>query len=226
MNGGKNPVLDGDYLLLEHVSPTKAGSISGSTMAIERADDQGDYEYLLRVVTKNAAGQYILKANNPEYEDLIQTEEMLPRARLKAVVDPLDLKLGHSFGRQEIPALFGEEFNPGNWNVGHVALDHKKAHVLFVTLNKQGKAEEHRYHDHWIDERTLHWQSQNSTGPTTKRGRQVIEHVALGIGLHLFVRDSKLASGKGAPFVYRGKVRYVSHTGSNPMSVTLALEGD
>jgi hypothetical protein len=49
--------------------------------------------------------------------------------------------------------------NPGNWNVGHVVLAQKKAHILLVTINKQGKADEHKYMDHWIDDSHFHWQS-------------------------------------------------------------------
>ncbi|MFM2057886.1 MAG: UvrABC system protein [Pseudomonadota bacterium] len=219
MDGGKQPIRDGDALLLELVSPSRAGSITGSVMAIERQDDADDHQYLLRVVTKNAAGQYILKANNPDYADLPATDDLRTLARLRAVVDPLDLALGESFAREDIPALFGAVFNPGAWNVGHVVLNEQKVHVLLVTLNKQGKAEEHRYLDHWIDPHTFHWQSQNSTTPASKRGRELIEHVVRGIAVHLFVREGKLAGGKGAPFVYHGPVAYQSHQGSGPMSV-------
>jgi len=133
------------------------------------------------VVIRNKDGSYILKANNLAYEDLQATDEMRTLARFKAVVDPLDLVVGQSFAREEIPPLFGESFNPGSWNVGHVVLNDKKVHVLLVTLNKQGKAQEHRYHDHWIDEHTFHWQSQNSTTPASKRGQEIIDHVAKGI---------------------------------------------
>ena len=224
MNGGKNPIRDGDYLLLELVSPTKAGSITGTVMAIERQDDvSGDNQYLLRVVTKTSRGSYVLKANNPEYEDLPATDEMRTLARLKAIVDPLDLEIGRSFSREAIPALFRETFNVGKWNVGHVTLNDKKIHILLVTLNKQGKAEEHRYHDHWIDEHTFHWQSQNATTPASNRGQEIIHHEALEIAIHLFVRDAKLAAGKAAPFTYFGEARYQSHTGSNPMSVTFSV---
>lgn len=80
-------------------------------------------------------------------------------------------------------------------------LNDKKVHVLLVTLNKQGKAKVHRYHDHWIDEHTFHWQSQNATTPASKRGREIIEHVAEGIAIHLFVRETKLGGTKAAPFV-------------------------
>lgn len=223
MDGGKHPVRDGDYLLLELLSPTKAGSITGAVVAIERQDESGDNQYLLRNVTKNARGEYVLKASNPAYGDLIATDEMRTLARLTSVVDPLDLQIGRAFKREEVPTLFGGEFNPGNWNVGHVVLEERKAHILFVTSNKQGKAEEHRYHDYWIDANTFHWQSQNSTGPTSKKGRQIIEHAKLGIDLHLFVRETKLSGNKGAPFVYFGKARYVSHTGTNPMGIVFSV---
>jgi hypothetical protein len=222
MDGGKNPVRDGDYLLLELMSPTRAGSITGTVVAIERQDESGDDQYLLRVVTKTSDGQYVLKANNPSYEDIPATDEMRTLARLRGVIDPLDLAVGQAFQREQIPALFGEEFNPGNWNVGHVTLN-DRAHVLLVTLNKQGKAEEHKYLDHWIDEHHFHWQSQNSTTPESKRGREIIEHERRGIAIHLFVRDGKLAGGKAAPFVYHGRATYKSHKGSAPMSVTFEV---
>ncbi len=225
MNGGKNPIRDGDYLLLEHVTPSNAGSITGSIMAIEREDARGDGDqYLLRVVTKGRDGKYVLRANNPDYADLPANDEMRTRARLKAIIDPLDMALGQTFSREEIPPLFGEGFNAGKWNVGHVVLNEKSIHVLLVTLNKQGKADEHRYHDYWIDEEKFHWQSQNSTEPDGKRGQEIINHLKRGIEIHLFVREGKLSAGKGAPFTYHGKVNYVSHTGSGPMSVIFRLQ--
>jgi phage repressor protein C with HTH and peptisase S24 domain len=82
MDGGKRPVRDGDYLLLELLDPGKAGSITGSVMAIERQDTSGDDQYLLRIVTKQPDGRYVLKAANPDYPDLEANEEMRTLARL------------------------------------------------------------------------------------------------------------------------------------------------
>jgi hypothetical protein len=148
---------------------------------------------------------------------------MRPLARLKAVVDPLELEVGQSFMREDIPALFGEQFNPGNWHSGHIVLNDQKAQILLVTLNKQGKTEDQRYLDHWIDEHSFHWQSQNATTPESNRGQQVIKHEELGFSIHLFVREQKLQRGKAAPFVYYGRVSYQSHTGSAPISVVLEV---
>jgi len=219
MNGGKKPVNDGDYLLLERLGSDHAGSITGSTLVIERQDVTGDDQYLLRVVTKTPAGRYILKATNPEYPDYEANEEMRTLARLVTVLNPLEMAIDQEFKREEIPALFGETFSPGNWHNGHVVLTDKNAHILLVTINKQGKSTEHRYHDYFIDATHFHWQSQNSTTPESKRGKELINHERLGIDVHLFVREHKLASGKAAPFRYIGQVHYQSHEGSAPMSV-------
>ena len=225
MNGGKNPICDGDYLLLELINSSNAGAITGSVMAIERQDEAGDNQYLLRMVTKTSDGRYVLKANNPDYAELEANEHMRTFARLRGVVDPLNLAVGRSFMREDIPGLFGETFNTGSWHAGHIVLRDKKIHILLVTLNKQGKGIDHRYLDHWIDEHSFHWQSQKATIPTISKGNEIINHGKLGISIHLFVRGHKLEQGKAAPFVYEGQVRYRGHTGSAPMSVVFDVEG-
>ncbi len=227
MNGGKKPVRDGDYLLLEQMDPNKAGKISDTTLAIERLDDVGGTQYLLRTVRKSASGEYTLEAANPDYEDILVTPELVEQfrtfARFVDVVDPLEMAMGQEIPREEIPELFGATFNPGNWQSGHVFLKEADAHILLVTLNKQGKGADHRYVDHWIDDHTFHWQSQNSTTPQNKRGKELIDHKKLGLSIHLFVRENRLRNGKAAPFTYYGPVEYQSHEGNAPMSVIFKL---
>lgn len=227
MNGGKTPVQDGDYLLCEVISAERAGKITGDTLAIERQDETGDNQYLLRKVLKDPNGQYRLRANNPDYPDILVTDELREQlrtfARLKEVISPLVMEVGQRFMREEIASLFGQEFNPGNWNSGHVVLRDPEAHILLVTLNKQGKAKDLRYLDRWVDERHFHWQTQNQTSPTSSRGKAIIQHEAAGLPIHLFVRGNKLESGKAAPFTYHGRVRYLKHDGSKPMSIDFEL---
>ncbi|WAR43557.1 DEAD/DEAH box helicase family protein [Methylomonas rapida] len=91
MDGGKNPIKDGDYLLLEVITPDNAGSISNQIVAIERQDVSGDDQYVLRYVRKRGSGQYELIANNPDYQTMPATEDLRTFARLKAVIDPDDL---------------------------------------------------------------------------------------------------------------------------------------
>ena len=63
-------------------------------MAIERQDESGDNQYLLRVVLKNPNGGYTLRANNPDYADMEATEDMRTLARFKEVIDPLEMAIG------------------------------------------------------------------------------------------------------------------------------------
>ncbi len=97
MNGGQRPVRDGDYLLLERIDPGHAGSISGDILAIERQSASGDDQYVLRKVVKDGEGRYRLVASNPDYPDFDADEGMRPLARLRAVLDPLELALGREF---------------------------------------------------------------------------------------------------------------------------------
>jgi len=223
MNGGKQPIHDGDFLLLERITSESAGSISNQIIAVERQDQSGDDQYVLRKVIKSPTGEYILRANNPDYDDFVANESMRTLARYKSTIDPLAFAKGQTFMREEIPGLFGESFNPGNWNSGHIVLKDKKAHILLVTLNKQGKSKEHRYVDHWIDDSTFHWQSQNSISPISSKGRGIIDHKKEGWSIHLFVREQKLLKGKASPFSYIGEANYESHEGSQPMSVTFSV---
>ncbi len=88
MNGGKRPIKDGDYLLLERITSTNAGSITGKIMAIERQDETGANQYVLRVVTKTADGRYILKATNPDYPDYETDPGMRTFARFREIISP------------------------------------------------------------------------------------------------------------------------------------------
>ncbi len=94
MDGGKNPIKDGDYLLLELITPDNAGSINNQIVAIERQDISGDDQYVLRQVKKLSDGHYELIANNPDYLTMLATADMQTFARLKATIksDELDIK--------------------------------------------------------------------------------------------------------------------------------------
>ena len=224
MNGGKRPINNGDYLLLEFITPESAGSISNQIVAIDRQNSSGDDQYLLRYAKKLAQGQYELIAQNSDYEPILTSEDMHTFARLKDVIDPIDIHLHKSFMREAIPGLFGLEFNTGAWKVGHVCPKNHDDQYLLVTLNKQGKIAEHQYHDYFSDETTFHWQSQNKTAPSGNKGKGLINHKANASRLHLFVRKNKMEGKKAAPFYYCGTIEYVSHEGEKPMNVLFNLE--
>ena len=224
MNGGPNPICDGDHLLFETISPQSAGSLNGQLVAIEMDSETGGDQYLLRKVSKTVTGRYDLIALNPEYETIQANESMRTRARFKQIIDPSDFYLHQRFMREEIPPLFELEFNKGIWEQGHVCPKAIDEQILLVTLNKRNHGKEHRYHDYFIDHQTFHWQSQNRSSPANTSGQKIMNHVADGSEVHLFVRKHKMAGKKAAPFVYLGKVVYKNHTGAEPMNVVWNME--
>ena len=224
MDGGRNPIKHGDYLLLELITPDNAGSNDGKTIAIERQDVTGDDQYILRTVKKLGDNQYQLTAQNADYEPMMAAADMNTFARLRQVVDPVDLYLHRSFMREDIPGLFDLEFNTGLWQSGHVFPKGYPDQFLLVTLNKQGKIKDHQYHDYFIDQEKFHWQSQNSATPISSKGKAIINHVVNQSRVHLFVRKNKLEAKKAAPFIYCGELKYLHHKGEKPMNVEWLLE--
>lgn len=131
-------------------------------------------------------------------------------------------QLWKRYSREQIPGLFGFEFNTGAWNSGFVR---KGQHMfLLVTLEKGDLSEEFAYRDHFIDGQTFHWQSQNKTTQSSTVGQAIRNHAQQGVSVHLFVRKSKKEQGRAAPFVYCGDVGFVSWEGEQPISVTWKLK--
>jgi len=220
MNGGMHPIKHGDLLLLEKITPEHAGSISGKTIAIERQGSTGDDQYLLRNVIKISDQQYTLIAQNTEYEPMDADEDMKTLAFLKSVIDPADVYAHKEFMREDIPPIFGLEFNKGAWEAGHVRPKASEDQFLLVTLNKQGKVMEQQYKDYFVDQTTFHWQSQASTLSNSAKGKALQQDK----NVHLFVRKNKLSGGKASPFYYLGKLDYQNHQGEAPMSVIWKLQ--
>lgn len=100
-----------------------------------------------------------------------------------------------------------------------------KADVFLFTLNKTEKhfSPTTMYQDYAINEHLFHWQSQNNTSPGTPTGQRYINHEKVGHTILLFGREERTIANLSAPFAFLGPARYVSHTGSRPMSITWRL---
>jgi hypothetical protein len=101
-----------------------------------------------------------------------------------------------------------------------------KVDVFLFTLNK---TERHfspttMYQDYAINEHLFHWQSQSTTSPESPTGQRYIAHESLGQTVLLFGREDRKIGELSAPFCFLGPARYVSHTGSRPMSITWRLD--
>lgn len=228
MNGGQQPIRNGDYMLLERNRRPSLTPQDGTTVVVARPSTIGSDEYVLRTAVAHIDGTTAMRPQNPdpEYREFVFDSSMESVATLVRILDPLDLVIGEEFKRPDIPGLFGVQFSPGNWHSGHVRLPAQKAHVLLVTLNKRGQSSDHRYVDRFDDTgRKFYWQSQNATTPTGARGRELINHVANGVSVHLFVRESKMSSpGISGAFRYYGRVTYATHAGSAPINFEWTLD--
>jgi superfamily II DNA or RNA helicase/HKD family nuclease/diadenosine tetraphosphate (Ap4A) HIT family hydrolase len=91
--------------------------------------------------------------------------------------------------------------------------------LLFVTLDKSGKPEEHQYEDGFLNSTTFRWQSQNRNKRDSRIGRMIRQQGSPTEQVHLFVRArSKTRSGT-EPFIYCGPLTFERWEGDNPITV-------
>lgn len=223
MNGGPDPVRHGDPLLLEWIESGSARDYVGERVLIEYRDPRTKQTAaVLKVLERDGSG-FRLASTNPAVPDIEGSAEMRPVARLlrrldQAEINPLTDKLGEAYKRQDIPPLYGLEYNSGNWQSGHVSLASDA--VLFVTLNKSSSMSFGAdYVDHFEGRDEFVWSSQSSTGPDGKKGREILEALETGKAIHLWARRRKA----DVAFFYAGRVVPVHHEGSKPTSVRFRL---
>lgn len=146
-----------------------------------------------------------------------------------AGLSKVPLRLHARYTREQILTGFGaitfERQPPAREGV--YVIQNQNIELLFVTLNKSEKqfSPTTMYHDYAINESLFHWQSQNSARPDRGRGLDYLQHKMTGKRIFLFVREQTDDEyGRTMGFVNYGEVEYVSHTGSQPMSITWKLQ--
>lgn len=141
----------------------------------------------------------------------------------------ITLRLHARYAREQILVAFGAttfERQPPS-REGLFVIQEQNIELMFVTLDKNEKqfSPTTMYHDYAINEHIFHWQSQNSARPDRGRGKDYIQHREIGKRLFLFVREqSKDEYGRTMGFVNYGEVEYLSHIGSQPMSINWQLK--
>lgn len=95
--------------------------------------------------------------------------------------------------------------------------------LLFVTLDKQGKPEEHRYEDAFLDPATFRWQSQNRNRQDSRIGRMIAQRGTPPEAVHLFVRGQAKVASATQKFTYCGQLRFDGWEGEKPITVTWRL---
>ncbi len=133
-----------------------------------------------------------------------------------------ELELWKSYRRPDLPEMFDLTPRGRTWDQGFVPLE--KHLLLFVTLDKSGHRDEHKYADRFLSQSCFEWQSQRQTRQEHKRGRMIRDHADLGIDVLLFVRKQAKISGRAAPFIYCGKLTFVKWQGEKPITVEWKLQ--
>ena len=98
--------------------------------------------------------------------------------------------------------------------------------ALFITLDKSkgNYSPTTMYEDYAITDTLFHWQSQNSTKQESLVGKSYINHLKDGKTILLFVREKSVdENGLTMAYVFLGPAKYLSHEGSQPMSIKWQL---
>ena len=216
MDGGPHPIRNGDPLLFEWITGGSAGDYVDQPVLVETAGKSG-VAGTLKVLRRQGSG-FMLESNNPLVAPIEGRADMRPVARLVAKlnqqdINPLAPRIGEQFKSRDVPPLYGEEFNPGNWQSGHVSL--RNHAILFVSLEK--RADRTQYVEHFEAPDVFVWSSQSSTRPEGKKGKEILDALETGKAIELWIRR------KDGPFTYAGRVIPLSHSGSQPILVTFRL---
>lgn len=219
MDGGDSPIKHGDLLLFQWLQNAGPADMLDMTVLVEQYGYEGRTQ-ALKTLGRDAQGRYVLLSVNPEHEPIPASGDMKLVARLVRKLEQREYNslyphLHESYKRMDVADLYGETFNTGNWNSGHVSLDGRV--LLFVTLEKaKGMTQ---YEDRLVAPDLLEWSSQKGTTRKSKKGREILEHLESGVEVHVWLRKSK---GEVA-FVYAGLGILVESEGEKPMRVKWRL---
>lgn len=218
MDGGADPIRHGDPLLFEWITGGSARDYVGQPVLVETVDTSGAAGALK--ILRREGGAYVLESKNPAIQPIEGQSDMRPVARLVSKLDqqeinPLTSRIGEQFKSADVPPLYGEVYNSGNWRSGHVSL--RQHVILFVSLQK--RADRTQYAEHFEGPDVFVWSSQTSTKPTGKKGREILESLSTGKSIELWMRRR----GADTAFTYLGRVVPLSYEGSAPMMVTYRL---
>ena len=140
------------------------------------------------------------------------------------------LKLHARYTRDQILAAFGmNTFDKASSNrigVGVAENKNINTELLFINLIKSEEdfSPTTMYDDYAINENLFHWQSQNSAGPDTSKGKSYITHKQNNKKILLFVREKAIDEfGNTMGYVFVGEGSIYRYYGSKPMSIEWEL---
>ncbi|MFA5528696.1 MAG: DUF3427 domain-containing protein, partial [Peptostreptococcales bacterium] len=65
---------------------------------------------------------------------------------------------------------------------------------------------------------------QNKTSSNSETGKRYINHIEQNHDILLFVREYRIRDGYSSPYLFLGKAKHISHSGSKPINIVWELE--
>lgn len=158
----------------------------------------------------------------------LETQEFSMPTVDNEIVDSSPLKMHVRYPKEHILVAFGDTTidRKSSSREGILNIADANTELLFVTLDKCEKqfSATTMYHDYAISPTLFHWQTQNSSKPTSVKGLSYIQQKLNKKAFILFVRErAKDEYGKTMGFVNFGPVDFVKYEGSQPMNITWKL---
>ncbi len=220
MDGGSRPIGHGDRLLMRWIRDQSRADLDGTVVLVDRGQAQGTNAALKRLIRVGRG--FELRSDNPAVQPISGDSTTKVIATLVKRLDqgdfnPIASYLHQEFRREDIPALYGLRYSPGNWNSGHVSIPGRA--ILLTTLSKDSMREGGEYTDHLEGPDRLVWSSQTSTAAEGKKGKELLQCIDNGTEIHVWLRRRK----SDVAFVYCGLAAPLKHEGERPIHITWRL---
>jgi hypothetical protein len=210
-------------VLCEWLTHTAADEVAGKACLLAGYEGDASSFAVLKVPVKSGGAWWLHGWNESVQDQPVPAGvELRAVARFVEVVEEAaGPTLWGSYDRDAAVALFGAK-SDRSWQVGHrdVEVLGTGHSVLFVKLKKPPETPaSQRYADRFLSRDEFQWESQASTTPHSKRGRNIVEQHKRDQTIHLFCRYTD-----EGPFIYCGTLQYLRHQGSEPIRVWFKLD--
>jgi superfamily II DNA or RNA helicase len=131
---------------------------------------------------------------------------------------------GKTYNLKDTAVLSNSNKKPGAF-FGMGVISQNNDYFIFAELNKDINTRPSiNYINRIIDLQTMSWESPNSWKDTSPSAQNFIHHIERKINLYIFIRKFKKIDGVVQPFIYLGKVNYISHTSNNPIQFVFKFQ--
>ena len=131
---------------------------------------------------------------------------------------------GKTYNLKDTAVLSNSNKKPGAF-FGMGVISQNNDYFIFAELNKDINTRPSiNYTNRIIDLQTMSWESPNNWKDSSPSTQNYIHHIERKINLHLFIRKFKKIDGVVQPFIYLGKVNYVSHVSNKPVQFVFKFQ--